>query len=59
MKIRVCLWDSKLGTLNDSSFPGEGLGMDYIRLVRGKYLLTKTDFMSQTVRVNVCDEAQR
>lgn len=57
MKNRVRCTDSKLGILNDSSYPGEVLGMDYIGLVRGKYMLTKIDFMSRLVQIDVCDEA--
>lgn len=53
-KHRVCMRDTKLGTLNDSSRPGEVLGMDYVAPMDGKYLPVKVDFFCAWFKLDVC-----
>lgn len=53
----MCTRDTKLGTLHDSTRPGDVLRMDYVGHMDGKYLLVKVDFFSRVVQLNVCDAA--
>lgn len=56
-KNKTCTRNSKLKTLNITSFPGQILCPNYVGRLPGKYLITNVDSMSHVVQVDVCSEA--
>lgn len=48
---------STLGTLNNSEYSGQIVGMDSVGFIGQEYLSVKIDYMSRLVQVNVCSEA--
>lgn len=49
--------NTKLGSLNDSSKPDNGTGMDFDGPVSGKYILVTIDFLSRRVQLELCESA--
>lgn len=49
--------DTKQGTLNDNMRPNKVIGMNFIGLVDGRYLLVIVDFLSRRVQVDVYRKA--
>lgn len=45
--------NTKLSTLNTSTKPNDIIGMDFIFLINGGYLLVTMDFLSRRVQVDV------
>lgn len=43
--------------VNNSEFPGHVLGLDFVVLMDGVYLLVKVDYFTICVQVDLCDTA--